>query len=73
MAWWLSGTGFVFKTAAGAQRLLAGIPLGRWGQPGDVVGPGVFSASDVSAFVTGALVPVDGGKLALNAGGSINS
>jgi len=53
------------------QRLLAGIPLGRLGQPGDVVGPAVFLASDASAFVTGILLPVDGGNLALNAGGSI--
>jgi len=53
------------------QRLLAGVPLGRLGQPGDVVGPAVFLASDASAFITGVLLPVDGGNLALNAGGSI--
>ncbi len=53
------------------QRLLAGIPLGRLGVPDDVVGPAVFLASDASAFVTGILLPVDGGNLALNAGGSI--
>jgi len=53
------------------QRLLGGVPLGRLGQPGDVVGPAVFLASDASAFITGILLPVDGGNLALNAGGSI--
>ncbi len=52
-------------------RLLAGIPLGRFGQPGDIVGPAIFLASDASAFVTGMLLPVDGGNLALNAGGTI--
>ena len=51
-------------------RLLAGIPMNRLGEPEDVVGPAVFLASDASAFVTGVLLPVDGGNLALNAGGS---
>lgn len=54
------------------QRLLAGIPLNRLGVPDDVIGPAVFLASDASAFVTGILLPVDGGNLALNAGGSTN-
>ena len=53
------------------KHLLSGIPLGRLGQPGDIVGPAVFLASDASAFVTGILLPVDGGNLAMNAGGSI--
>jgi NAD(P)-dependent dehydrogenase (short-subunit alcohol dehydrogenase family) len=52
------------------QRLLGGIPMNRLGNPEDVVGPVVFLASDASAFVTGVLLPVDGGNLALNAGGS---
>lgn len=50
--------------------LLQGIPLNRLGEPEDVVGPVVFLASDASAMVTGTLLPVDGGNLALNAGGS---
>jgi NAD(P)-dependent dehydrogenase (short-subunit alcohol dehydrogenase family) len=53
------------------EHLLSGIPLGRLGQPSDVVGPAVFLASDASAFVTGIVLPIDGGNLALNAGGSI--
>lgn len=52
------------------QRMLMGIPLGRFGQPEDVVGPALFLACDASAFVTGVMLPVDGGSLALNAGGS---
>lgn len=51
-------------------RLLMGIPMNRLGEPDDIVGPAIFLASDASAFVTGALLPVDGGNLALNAGGS---
>jgi NAD(P)-dependent dehydrogenase (short-subunit alcohol dehydrogenase family) len=51
-------------------RLLMGIPMNRLGVPDDVIGPAVFLASEASAFVTGILLPVDGGNLALNAGGS---
>src|ERR1700730_1713816 len=51
-------------------RFLQGIPLGRLGEPEDIVGPVVFLASDASSMVTGVLLPVDGGNLALNASGS---
>ncbi len=51
-------------------RLLSGIPMNRLGESADIVGPAVFLASDAAAFVTGVLLPVDGGNLALNAGGS---
>jgi NAD(P)-dependent dehydrogenase (short-subunit alcohol dehydrogenase family) len=36
-------------------------PLGRAGKPEDIVGPAVFLASDMSAYVTGAIVMADGG------------
>ncbi len=36
-------------------------PLGRAGKPEDIVGPAVFLASDLSSYVTGAIVMVDGG------------
>ncbi len=51
--------------------LIAGIPLHRFGVPDDVVGPVLFLVSDAAAFVTGVILPVDGGNLALNAGGSL--
>jgi NAD(P)-dependent dehydrogenase (short-subunit alcohol dehydrogenase family) len=54
------------------RRVTDGIPLGRFGEPNDIVGPVVFLASTASAMVTGALLPVDGGNLALNAGGSVH-
>ena len=37
------------------------IPLGRLGQPDDLVGPTVFLASDLARYVTGASLLVDGG------------
>jgi NAD(P)-dependent dehydrogenase (short-subunit alcohol dehydrogenase family) len=40
-------------------------PIGRLGQPQDVAGLAVFLASDESAWVTGAALPVDGGYLAV--------
>jgi NAD(P)-dependent dehydrogenase (short-subunit alcohol dehydrogenase family) len=36
-------------------------PLGRAGKPEDIVGPAVFLASDMSAYVTGSMVMADGG------------
>ena len=43
------------------QVLLDHTPLGRVGQPEDMVGPAIFLASSQSAYVTGALLMVDGG------------
>jgi NAD(P)-dependent dehydrogenase (short-subunit alcohol dehydrogenase family) len=51
-------------------RILGGIPLNRMGQPDDIADPAVFLVSDASRFITGVLLPVDGGNLAMNAGGS---
>jgi NAD(P)-dependent dehydrogenase (short-subunit alcohol dehydrogenase family) len=36
-------------------------PLGRAGKPEDIVGPAVFLASDLSAYVTGCIIMADGG------------
>jgi NAD(P)-dependent dehydrogenase (short-subunit alcohol dehydrogenase family) len=36
-------------------------PLGRWGEPGDLVGPALFLASEAARFVTGVVLAVDGG------------
>lgn len=48
---------------ARAGPILARTPLGRWGTPGDVAGPALFLASPAAAFVTGIVLPVDGGYL----------
>jgi NAD(P)-dependent dehydrogenase (short-subunit alcohol dehydrogenase family) len=44
--------------------ILARTPLGRWGDPEDVVGPVLFLCSDAARFVTGEVLRVDGGYLA---------
>ena len=36
-------------------------PAGRWGKPDELIGTAIFLASQASDFVTGALIPVDGG------------
>jgi NAD(P)-dependent dehydrogenase (short-subunit alcohol dehydrogenase family) len=36
-------------------------PLGRAGKPEDIVGPAIFLASDLAAYVTGSIVMADGG------------
>lgn len=52
------------KGLTGDQRATAAAstPLGRIGQPEDLVGPALWLASDQSAFVTGTIIRVDGGS-----------
>jgi len=47
------------------QRVLDRTPAGRWGQPEDLAGPVLFLASPAAGFVTGAVLPVDGGYTAV--------
>lgn len=46
------------------QAILERIPAGRWGHPEDLAGAAVFLASGASDYVSGVILPVDGGWLA---------
>lgn len=52
-------------------RALAGIPIGRLAQPDEIASAILFLLSSESAMITGAVLDVDGGNLALNAGASL--
>jgi 2-deoxy-D-gluconate 3-dehydrogenase len=45
------------------EAIAAKVPLGRWGQAEDLMGPVVFLASEASAYINGHLLVVDGGYL----------
>jgi 2-dehydro-3-deoxy-D-gluconate 5-dehydrogenase len=45
------------------QQFLARIPLGRWGEPDDIATMALVLATPLSAYATGAVFVVDGGRL----------
>lgn len=53
-------------------RVVSAIPLGRMGDPEEIAGPVLFLASEAASMVTGVLLPVDGGNLAMNPGASLS-
>jgi NAD(P)-dependent dehydrogenase (short-subunit alcohol dehydrogenase family) len=43
------------------QRIRSGVPMGRAGEPSEIVGAAVYLASDAASYTTGAVIKVDGG------------
>jgi NAD(P)-dependent dehydrogenase (short-subunit alcohol dehydrogenase family) len=60
---------FPSKMTAGIQHAMGdeiteSVPLKRWGEPSDMAGAAIYLASKAGAYVSGAIVPVDGGIIA---------
>jgi NAD(P)-dependent dehydrogenase (short-subunit alcohol dehydrogenase family) len=55
----------IFADQSTREGLIKAVPLGRLGQPDDVVGLAIFLASDESAYCTGGTFMVDGGQTAI--------
>ncbi len=60
---------FPSKMTAGIARTMGdevrkNVPLQRWGEPADMAGVAVFLASKAAAYISGAVIPVDGGIVA---------
>lgn len=51
------------STYAAAEEVQETIPLGRWGEADDMAGACIFFCSKAGAWITGAVLPVDGGQL----------
>ncbi len=60
---------FPSKMTAGVQKVMgdkitAGVPLKRWGESADMAGTAIYLASKAGAYVSGVVIPVDGGIIA---------
>lgn len=54
-----------------ADRVLRGIPMGRFAEPDEVAEAVLFLASSAGSFICGSVLAVDGGNLAFNAAGTV--
>lgn len=48
------------------RQIISSVPMARYGRPGEIVGAALWLVSDKASFVTGAVVPVDGGFTAFS-------
>lgn len=59
----LTGRSALVTGAAGAANMMNRIPMKRWAEPAEIAGAFVFMASDAASYVTGQVLPVDGGMV----------
>ncbi|MEO3868788.1 SDR family oxidoreductase [Nonomuraea sp. B12E4] len=57
-------TAALHEDGAAARRIVDRTPMGRWGEPADVAGAVAFLCGPDARFITGVVLPVDGGYLA---------
>jgi NAD(P)-dependent dehydrogenase (short-subunit alcohol dehydrogenase family) len=55
----------LFEDDTRSAAILGRTPMKRWGEPPDVAGAAVFLCSEAARFITGAILPVDGGYAAV--------
>lgn len=55
----------LFEDESLSAPILARTPFKRWGEPNDVAGAAVFLCSEAARFITGAILPIDGGYAAV--------
>jgi NAD(P)-dependent dehydrogenase (short-subunit alcohol dehydrogenase family) len=49
------------ELTARGQKIINGTPMGKFGEPEDLQGTVLYLLSDISSFVTGVVIPIDGG------------
>ncbi len=59
-------TEFLSTDQAAFEEELQTIPMRRWGEPSDIAGVAIMLASQAGAFITGQIIPVDGGTTLVN-------
>ena len=59
-------TEFLSSDKAAFEEELKTIPMRRWGEPTDIAGVAIMLASQAGAFITGQIIPVDGGTTLVN-------
>jgi NAD(P)-dependent dehydrogenase (short-subunit alcohol dehydrogenase family) len=59
-------TEFLSSDQAAFDEELLTIPMRRWGEPNDIAGVAIMLASKAGAFITGQIIPVDGGTTLVN-------